>query len=56
MGVPPTQPSVPKIAAGGNLTSGRRRQSNGETDSSEFKPKRGRPRKKKEDKYVVLLQ
>uniref|UniRef100_A0A8R1TYH0 CBFD_NFYB_HMF domain-containing protein n=1 Tax=Onchocerca volvulus TaxID=6282 RepID=A0A8R1TYH0_ONCVO len=53
MGMPmiAAQIGLPKLPSGGNLLGIKRRQSNGEVDGNEIKPKRGRPRKvKKEEK------
>lgn len=49
------QIGLPKLPSSGNLLSTKRKQSNGEVDGNETKPKRGRPRKvKREEKYSVL--
>lgn len=53
--MPTAQIGFPKLQSSGNLLNTKRRQSNGEVDGNETKPKRGRPRKvKREEKYSVL--
>ncbi|KAL3985660.1 Histone-like transcription factor (CBF/NF-Y) and archaeal histone family protein [Acanthocheilonema viteae] len=47
------QIGLPKLPYSGNLLSTKRRQSNGEVDSNETKPKRGRPRKMKREEKCV---
>ncbi|VDO41438.1 unnamed protein product [Brugia timori] len=47
------QIGLPKLPSSGNLLSTKRRQSNGEVDSNETKPKRGRPRKMKREEKCV---
>ncbi|VDN83713.1 unnamed protein product [Brugia pahangi] len=47
------QIGLPKLPSSGNLLSTKRRQNNGEVDSNETKPKRGRPRKMKREEKCV---
>lgn len=54
MPVPLSQMGFPKLSSSGSQLGTKRRQSNGEVDGNETKPKRGRPRKmKKEDRYDI---